>query len=52
MDSLLINELSHTVHTAEKTMIYPTREQLRHVYDRNSLLRTMTIPGVSIQLQS
>ncbi len=50
--SALIQEVivtgNHTVHTAEKTMIYPTREQLRHVYDRNSLLRTMTIPGVSI----
>ena len=51
-NSVLVQEItvvgSQTVRTEEKTMIYPTREQLRHAYDRNSLLRAMTIPGVSI----
>lgn len=53
-NSVLVQEItvvgSQTVRTEEKTMIYPTREQLRHAYDRNSLLRAMTIPGVSIDI--
>lgn len=37
---------SQTVRTEEKTMVYPTREQMRHAYDGYSALTALMIPGV------
>lgn len=40
---------SQTVSTEEKTMVYPTREQMRHAYDGYSALAALMIPGVRAQ---
>ena len=40
---------SQTVSTEEKTMVYPTREQMRHAYDGYSALAALMIPGVRTQ---
>ena len=41
---------SQTVSTEEKTMVYPTREQLRHAYDGYSALGSLAIPGIKANL--
>lgn len=40
---------SQTVSTEEKTMVYPTREQMRHAYDGYSALAALMIPGMRAQ---
>ncbi len=41
---------SQTVSTEEKTMVYPTREQMRHAYDGYSALGSLAIPGIKANL--
>lgn len=41
-----------TVRTEDKTMVYPTREQLRHAYDGYSALTSLMIPGVKANMQN
>ena len=41
-----------TVRTEDKTMVYPTREQLRHAYDGYSALTSLMIPGVKANIQN
>ena len=36
------------VQTAEKTMVYPTKEQLRHAYDGYSALEVLMVPGIRV----
>ena len=53
-NAVLVQEVTvvgkQTVHTEEKTMIYPTREQLRHAYDGYSALGSLAIPGIKANL--